>query len=580
MRRPLTLLIFPILFAVAATAPLAAPKATTSKGTDSKKPVQAAKPSLKSPASPAKQTVCTITVNSPDEKEVFRRHLPESKFNFVELVERGRSDWLASSCKAATACDVLVVSGHFDGDNEFFSDQVESHELLAVSELERASCSRSCPSMFSQLKEVYLFGCNTLNHKPQSSVSADTVRDYVRDGRTAGDAERRMQTLNVSHGQSSYDRMRLLFRGVPAIYGFASTAPLGPTAAATLSKYFQGGGRSLVGTGRIDPNLLRAFSVYSMASARGITSNDPNIQDRRDMCQFADDRLPISAKLDFVHDVMQRPGDDTERYLDRIQRLAGSLDEPTRRQLPVARALADIASDRPTRERFLADARDADEPPTRVRMVNLAHDLGWLTDDQREHELALMLGELMERKTVGVQEIDLACRLNQNQELEGAFPRHVKPGSTADDVPHAAVRACLGSAEGRAITLDGLASAKETDVQAAQAYLRRRPITSNTELRRVATRIADMPQGNPQVRALDVLGRHYVSDASVLQTLTSLYQSTPSVDVQNAVAGVFLRADRKSIDRTDLLRVLKEYRKPAKSGKQAVDALMTLLEAA
>ena len=47
-----------------------------------------------------RQTVCTITVNSADEKEAFRRHLPESKYKFVELVERGRPDWLASACRA------------------------------------------------------------------------------------------------------------------------------------------------------------------------------------------------------------------------------------------------------------------------------------------------------------------------------------------------------------------------------------------------------------------------------------------------------------------------------------------------
>jgi hypothetical protein len=38
------------------------------------------------------QTVCTITVNSSDEKETFRRHLPSAKYQFVELVERGRPD--------------------------------------------------------------------------------------------------------------------------------------------------------------------------------------------------------------------------------------------------------------------------------------------------------------------------------------------------------------------------------------------------------------------------------------------------------------------------------------------------------
>ena len=69
-----------------------------------------------------KQTVCTITVNSPDEREVFRRHLPEDRYDFVELVERGRADWLQSSCRKGVTCDVLLVSGHFAG-TEFYSSR-------------------------------------------------------------------------------------------------------------------------------------------------------------------------------------------------------------------------------------------------------------------------------------------------------------------------------------------------------------------------------------------------------------------------------------------------------------------------
>src|SRR5690349_8033159 len=171
-------------------------------------------------AAPAggKQTVCTVTVNSPDEKEVFRRYLPASKYEFVELVERGRSDWLASSCRAATRCDVLVVSGHFDGDNEFFSDQLDVHEFVTVSELERASCSASCPSLFSQLKEVYLFGCNTLSRHAQSSASAEAVHESVRQRRSLGEANAELKLLgDAGHGQSSRDRMRQLFAGVPVI---------------------------------------------------------------------------------------------------------------------------------------------------------------------------------------------------------------------------------------------------------------------------------------------------------------------------------------------------------------------------
>ncbi|HEX5863642.1 MAG TPA: hypothetical protein VF014_05185, partial [Casimicrobiaceae bacterium] len=79
-----------------------------------------------------KKTVCTITVNSPDEKEMFRRYLPPDKYQFVELVERGRADWLASACSQGVRCDVLVISGHYDGGNEFFPDRLEANEFLPV----------------------------------------------------------------------------------------------------------------------------------------------------------------------------------------------------------------------------------------------------------------------------------------------------------------------------------------------------------------------------------------------------------------------------------------------------------------
>jgi hypothetical protein len=67
-----------------------------------------------------KSTVCTVTVNSADERDAFRRYLPEDKFEFVELVERGRPDWLRSACSQGIRCDVLIVSGHFAG-TEFYS---------------------------------------------------------------------------------------------------------------------------------------------------------------------------------------------------------------------------------------------------------------------------------------------------------------------------------------------------------------------------------------------------------------------------------------------------------------------------
>ena len=103
-------------------------------------------------AGATRKTVCTITVNSPDERDTFRRYLPSDQYDFVELVERGRPDWLASACRAGVQCDVLLISGHFDGGDEFYSDRVVARESLPVDELTRASCSDSCPALFSQLK--------------------------------------------------------------------------------------------------------------------------------------------------------------------------------------------------------------------------------------------------------------------------------------------------------------------------------------------------------------------------------------------------------------------------------------------
>src|SRR5262249_8051122 len=91
-------------------------------------------------AQAARKTVCSITVNSSDEVETFRRNLPPDKFQFVELVERGRPDWLASACRRGVHCDILVISGHYDGRDEFYSQNVEAEEYLPIDEMERVSC--------------------------------------------------------------------------------------------------------------------------------------------------------------------------------------------------------------------------------------------------------------------------------------------------------------------------------------------------------------------------------------------------------------------------------------------------------
>ena len=536
--------------------------------------------SLATPAAPAEQqTVCTVTVNSADEKEAFRRHLPTAKYRFVELVERDRPDWLASACRAHISCDVLIISGHYDGGNEFFSDRLEVREFLPVAELERVSCSDSCPGLFSRLKEVHLFGCNTLNPDPQSEASAEVVRSLVREGRSPKEAKRQLQALNAVHGESSRDRMRQIFNDVPVIYGFSSVAPLGPIAGTTLDRYFRAAGTSEIARGHSSGRLLGYFAPFGLSATQGMSENDPHIDARRDMCRFADDRLSDATKLGFVHELVRRHVGEARLYLDRIRRLTRSLAEPARKTAAVALALETIARDSTTSARFLAYARASDQLAVRTRLLNVARDLGWLSEDDRWEELALMLGELQSRSTVGVGEVGLACTLNEDSDLDGAFNRRVPPDSPADDVPHAAVRACLGSAEGRERTLQGLVSRNEKDVQIAQAYLRHRPITDAAELRRVAGAIALMDPSDAQVRALETLGRHYVSDAEVLDMLARLFSTTPSASVQAAIAGILLRADLRTVSGSRFAQSLLENRLPSALGDNTIDALIRRLQA-
>lgn len=530
------------------------------------------------PAGAGKQTVCTITVNSADEKESFRRHLPASKYKFVELVERGRPDWLASACRAAVACDVLIISGHYDGGHEFFSDQLDSREFLPVAELERVSCSNSCPALFSRLKEVHLFGCNTLNPQPLSTASAEIVRSLVREGHSRKDAEEHLKALNASHAESARDRMRLVFKDVPVIYGFSSVAPLGPVAAASLNRYFAGGGAREIGLGRPSARLLARFEPFGMTVTQGMRDQDPLAEVRDDVCHFADERLSDAQRLDFVHQLLQRHLPEARLYLDRIQDTTAALEDPARRTPDVQRLLEQIGLDAAARGRFLDLARDADQPATRVRMLRVALDLGWLTEEERWDELGRMLLELRTRSTLGLGEVNLACTLNQGHELDGGHERPLAPGSPSDDVAHAAVRACLGSAEGRARTLQALSGGNLADVQIAQAYLRHRPITEASELRSVAAGIVAMPPSDAQVGALEALARHYLSDRDILDMLVRLYAATSSPSVQAAVAGILVRADKRSISSPQLVRTLLRERRPAPAGDSMIDALLRKLQ--
>jgi hypothetical protein len=525
------------------------------------------------------RTVCTITVNSSDEKEMFRQRLPANQYEFVELVERDRPDWLASACRQGIRCDLLIISGHFDGSTEFYSDQVAASEYLPVAEMERASCSDSCPGLFSQLKEVYLFGCNTLNADAIRSASAEVGRSLIRAGHSPTDAQRLARTLDQLHGESSRDRMRRIFTNVPVIYGFSSVAPLGASAANLLGRYLKAPSIAEVGSGHASPRLLAHFAGESMIAVGGLSDSDPRAVHRREVCQFIDDRLSPAEKLDFIHGLLRRDMSEVRMFLERIEGLFASLSEAGRRDPAFVAVLAEVAQDTFVRDRFLRFAEDADLPRVRARMIQLAERLGWLSPSDMRAELMRMIDGLVRHDAIGAAEVDLICELNRDRALDQERHRLSLSPAATERVADAAVLGCLGSDDGRARVLQALTDGDDTDVKLAEVYVLHRPMVDVGELRDVASGIARMTGALAQVRALDTLGRHRLSDRQSLVELARLFPVTRSVDVQRAIAAAFIRSDYQLLSKSEMVSMLSQYRLKSTGGTDAIDILLRRLQA-
>lgn len=519
-------------------------------------------------------TVCTVTVNSPDEREVLKQSLPPDQYRFVELVERGRPDWLASACRERVRCDVLVVSGHFAG-TEFYSSRFDASETLPVDEMERVSCSASCPDLFSHLKEVYLFGCDTLNPAPAHVASPEIARSLVRSGHSPEQAQKVARWLGERHAESSRDHMRRLFPDVPVIYGFSSLAPLGRVAGPMLRRHFEGGADEALGSGRPSARLLKLFGPSSMVATHGLRASEPNADFRAEACRFYDDRRTAADKVATIHEMMGREIAEARLSLERIEKFFATLTDAEREAPAYVGQMARLAGDLATRARYLDFVHDADDPAVRVRMIALARSVGWLSPAEQRTEQGRVIHDVLARTGMGFGEVDLVCTLNPDGALDDAVPaKAVKAPRTAQS----AALACLGDREARERVIAALASLDEGEVQVAQSYLRHRPITDGSELRGAAVRIVQMKGGAAQVRALETLARLHVTDGDVLRQLSQLFARTSSPAVQRAIAEIFLRAGPAQVASPELVAVLRERRLPVSGGPDLIDVLLARLQ--
>jgi hypothetical protein len=97
------------------------------------------------------------------------------------------------------------------------------------------------------------------------------------------------------------------------------------------------------------------------------------------------------------------------------------------------------------------------------------------------------------------------------------------------------------------------------------------------ELRGVTSGIVQMADSAAQVRALNTLAHHRLSDRTTLEALTRLYPVTKSVNVQRAIAGILIRSDYQQIATPELVRALQEHRLKSPDGQDLIDVLIRRL---
>lgn len=205
------------------------------------------------PATNTRMRVCTLTINSPDEKKAFienSKKINES-VDYIELVPNNKSPqrntWMKSVCEQLTkkkvSCDKLILSSHF-GPRLYG----ESRKEIDLDYLESLSCSSTCAALFAKRKETYLFTCNSLsgtaddNRRSQSasgllsSEQSSTRQNYVaiqiahEASRSWAEEAAEARYGNYPEGGSFGERFLMTFgNSIPGhqVYGFTSVSNLG-----------------------------------------------------------------------------------------------------------------------------------------------------------------------------------------------------------------------------------------------------------------------------------------------------------------------------------------------------------------
>jgi len=336
-----------------------------------------------------KKNLCTITINSNDEAELFKSQLSSKLWNFIELAPQGheasQQDWFSKSCRDDVRCDVLVISGHFGG--TFFGS---SKLTLSMEDLERNSCDKKCDGILKQPREVFLFGCNTLATKKKDHRSPEEyMQVLLNDGFSAAQASQIVSFRYSGFGDSFKQSMTQIFAATPRIYGFTSVGPSGKKVAPLLKNYLQASRSNYdqfdwyikkTGTTR-NEKLMSSLKSTSISQAAGFIL-DIKKPEEKPYCYIRSASVARTEKLKYIQNLFK-----SQRAIQMLGHIYDFIHELKSAEVPVTveeqTILQEFATDEKLKSELLALLQLQGEIylPLKANVLNTLKDLELVTSD-------------------------------------------------------------------------------------------------------------------------------------------------------------------------------------------------------
>lgn len=362
----------------------------------------------------AQKTVCSATLNSSDEFEIFKKQFRGTDTRFVDLVpdkfEEDKRDWFARACKSGVECDVLVISGHFGG--VFFG---QSGYRLETDTLENFSCANTCDGILKRPKEVYLFGCNTLSTKePDSRTPAEYIQALLSHGVRLEMAERLAAIRYTPFGDSNKGRMERVFTNVQNIYGFSSIAPAGVNITDILETYFLhlGNYSDLLDhyTGENTTIGPRNWLDKSFEMNSAVTSGTKGAKWHEHICELLSPRTTRLQKFIRINELLNSEDRLThmvniERTIREIGLKANTIEEDVQ--------IKNIKNNLKAKEELLSAIKYIDfDFNLTYQFILLGEKLDWIKSDDKDALLQKGMEGVLGKNNFSLSDKDLICSLD------------------------------------------------------------------------------------------------------------------------------------------------------------------------